>query len=236
MDELIQFNKAIIAITSRFAGLPHVHMRLISSLMSLANPATGIISDISYNQLALLLTVSPAQGRKDCGTPTKQTIRNYIKTIERECGDYFKVISEGQNLQFLFPELPKIFNEIFENREVNTDAMPPETVAPTGSNNILCQQDNTEVNIELNTPPQAVKNNNIIYINNNKQTNTNLDPIFSAKKPLPRIFTLTLKPSKLPWQKATPMLWNHLRLQPLSTTIKLIKHNGRILTQYIYAG
>ena len=179
-NEIEKYNRARLDTLAPFIGFPYAHVLLVSSLISLADPETGRVYNTSYNELAEKLTVKPAPGRKDSGTPTKQTIRNYIKSIERECGDYFKVISEGQSLQFIFPELPRIFSEIFENREVNTDVTLPETFAHNEQNDVLDKHDNTEVNIEPNTPLNAVKN--IIYINNNKQTNTNPEMIFSAKK------------------------------------------------------
>ncbi|MFT4058920.1 MAG: hypothetical protein QM652_05165 [Legionella sp.] len=164
MWEVIKYNKARQLIESRFKGIPHPHSTLIKSLLSLADPFTGIAKDISYIDLAKILTVKKAPGRKDSGTPTKQTIRNYIKSIEHECGDHFKVISEGQSLQFLFPDLPKIFNKICENREVNTELNLSETIVHNEKNTLLDKKDD----IEVNTPTHTVKNNNYI---NNKQTN-----------------------------------------------------------------
>jgi len=170
MQEILRYNKARIEIESRFLGLPYAHALVVSTLITRANPVTGIVSDVSYAEIAKVLTINPAPGRKESGTPTKQTIRNYIKSIEREYGDSFKVISEGQSLQFLFPELPQIFNKLVENREVNTEYSLSDPLIKTESNSILSQQDNTEVNIEPNTPNHAVKN--IIYkINNNNNNN-----------------------------------------------------------------
>ncbi|PJE14481.1 hypothetical protein [Legionella sp.] len=179
LQAVLTYHKERAAMESLFIGLPDGSSSLIKSLITLADPVTGIVGDISYNELARILTINQAPGRKNSGTPTKQAIRNHIKSIERECGEYFKVISEGQKLQFLFPEFPKIFNKIFENREVNIDATLSKTLENTEQNNVSSLQANTEVNIERNTPTNAVKNN-IIYINNNKQTNT--DMIFSGKK------------------------------------------------------
>jgi hypothetical protein len=110
-----EYNKAIIKISTLFAGLPYPHALLIRSLITLADPTTGIVSNISYCDLANLLTVTKAPGRKGNGTLTKRIIRNYIQSIEQECGDYFKVITEGQKFQFLFPGLPKILNEALQN-------------------------------------------------------------------------------------------------------------------------
>ncbi len=172
---IIKYNKARIEVESVFSGLPHAHTTLIKSLITLANPVTGIVSDITYNDLTKIASVNLAPGRKDGGTPSKQTIRNYIKSIERECGEYFKVISEGQKLQFLFPELPKIYNEVFGTQEVNTEVNLSKTVAHTEQNNFLDKQNDTEINIELNTASEPVKN--IIFNNINNNNNNNKQSI-----------------------------------------------------------
>jgi hypothetical protein len=158
LQAVIDFHEARSEIESFFLGLPYAHALLIRSLITLADPTTGIVSNISYFDLANLLTVAKAPGRKESGTPTKQTIRNYIQSIERECGDYFKVITEGQNLQFLFPELPKMFRALIENRELNTEVTLPQSLENIKKNDILIQQVDTEVNMELNTPNNVVKN------------------------------------------------------------------------------
>ncbi|CAM4448917.1 MAG: hypothetical protein LEGION0403_FIIPPAGN_02257 [Legionella sp.] len=170
------YNRYIREIEKAFIGLPHASLLIVKSLITLADSSTGLVKNITYNELAKLLTVTPMPGRKNSGTPSKQTIRNYIKSIEKECGQYFKVISEGQSLKFLFPELPKIFSKIFEIRKINTEVKPSETVAYTEQDNYSDTQDNTEANIELNTPINAVKNiifNNINNNNNNKQSISN---------------------------------------------------------------
>ncbi len=172
---LEQYNKGRLEIERPFIGLPYALALLAKSLIALANPQTGIVNDISHNELAILLKVNPAPGRKNSGTPSKQTIRNYIKSIERECGDYFKVISEGHSLQFIFPELPKILSELCKNTEVNTEVNLSETVAHTEQNNLLGKQNYTEVNIELNTASEPVKN--IIFNNINNNNNNNKQSI-----------------------------------------------------------
>ena len=171
MWELNKYNKARLLIESRFKGLPHSHSSLIKSIISLADPSTGIVKDICWGELSLILVITPAPGRKNAGTPSKQTIRNYIKSIVRECGDYFKVISEGQSLQFLFPEIPKIFNKLVENREVNTEVDCSTNHENTEENIVFYCEVNTELNIEVNTPQHAVKKL-FININNNNNNNT----------------------------------------------------------------
>lgn len=162
--------KAVDLIEAPFQGQPYGPMLLIKKLISLADPKTGIVNNVSYNKLSLSLAIKPSPGRKDSGTPTKQTIRNYIKSLEREYPEFFKVISEGQKLKFLFPEVPRIFSKIFENTEVYTDAIQVETVAYIDQNNVSHHKINTEVNIELNTASEPVKNIIFNNINNNKQS------------------------------------------------------------------
>jgi len=165
-----KYNNAMLELESPFIGQPHGPLLLIKLLIMLANPKTGIVNDISYNELAKKLTVKSAPGRKDSGTPTKQTIRNYIKSIERECGEYFEVISEGHNLQFLFPKLPKIFNDAFESKEVNTGLNCNNPYENTKKNHVFSDKDNTEVNTEVNIPDSAVKK---LFINNKTNNNNN---------------------------------------------------------------
>ena len=194
MNNLEQYNKGRREIEKPFIGLPDGSPSLIKSLITLANPLTGIVSDISYHELAKLLTINPAPGRKESGTPTKQTIRNYIKSIERECGEYFKVISEGQKLQFLFPELPKIFSKFFENKELNIGVNSSNTQENTEENGFVDDTVNTELNTEVNTPNPAVKK---LFININN--NNNLGEMIgnkSIKQPIspdfyPNLETLT---------------------------------------------
>ncbi|MFJ1269981.1 hypothetical protein ACD661_15590 [Legionella lytica] len=163
-------------IEKAFIGLPHASLLIVKSLIALAEPSTGSVNNITYNQLAQLLTVHQAPGRKNSGTPTKQTIRNYIRSIETSCSNHFKVITEGQKLRFLFPELPNIFNKIFNDIGVNTESTSDEFVENTEQNTFIESEGSIEVNTEENTPPSTVKNiifNNINNNNNNKQSISN---------------------------------------------------------------
>lgn len=178
LQAVVDYHKERAKIESLFIGLPDGSASLIKSLITLADPLTGIVSNISHHELAKLLTINPAPGRKESGTPTKQTIRNYIKSIERECGEYFKVISEGQKLQFLFPELPKVFNKIFENKELNTGVNSSNTQVNTEENGFLDDAVNTELNTEVNTPNPAVKK---LFININNNNNNNLGEMIGNK-------------------------------------------------------
>lgn len=164
------YNKYIREIEKAFMGLPYASSIIVKSLVTLADSSTGIVNDIKYNELAKLLTVNPAPGRKSSGTPTKQSIRNYIKSIERECGEYFKVISEGQSLKFLFPQLPTIFSKIFENTEVNTLTNPVNNQENIDEKVVFDEEVNIELNTEVNIPNPRVKK---LFININNNTNNN---------------------------------------------------------------
>lgn len=104
-----QYHLARLEIESRFSGLPHIHFALISRLLSRANPNTGIIDDLTYQDLGGLLTVATAPGRKDTGIPTKSTLRSILRTIESVCENDFKVVSEGQKLIIHIAMLPHIY-------------------------------------------------------------------------------------------------------------------------------
>ncbi len=170
--------------------MPHPHTSLIKSLLTLADPITGQVNNISYSDLSELLTINKAPGRVDSGVPQKQTIRNYIKSIERECGNHFKIISQGQKLKFFFPDVPKLYQELIKELEVNieedTEPNTRKTKQSRGLTKERQAEDNTEinsdVNTEVNTPSSAVKNN-IINIKTNI-TNKLEEKIFhpSAKK------------------------------------------------------
>lgn len=178
MKQIKKYNEARQAIESRFVGLPHAHASLIKSLINMVDSTSGIVSDISYADLSQLLAIEPAPGRKNTGTPNKQTIRNYIKSIERDCGAYFKVISDGQTLRFLFPELPKIFSDVFKNTEVNRDLNSYQFVDNIEENSNYDEEYNTHLNTEVNTPDLAVKNINIINILTNKHNKQPIQPDF----------------------------------------------------------
>lgn len=178
MRKIEQYNKAIIEIESPFINISYAQALLAKSLITRADPTTGVVSDISYQDLANLLTINPAPGRKNSGTPTKQTIRNYIKSIERECGEYFKVISEGQNLQFLFPELPKVFSKILENREVNTLVNSSDSHENTEEIRVFDPEVNLHLNTDVNPPNSVVRK---LYFNKNINNNNNTVKMIGSK-------------------------------------------------------
>lgn len=173
MQGINNYNKYISEAEKAFIGLPYASLLIVKSLITQADSSTGLVYNITYNALAKLLTVNPAPGRKNSGTPTKQTIRNYIKSIENSCSNHFKVITEGQKLQFSFPELPKIFKKVFQNSEVNTETNTQKTHDNTEQKSFIEDEDNRELNTQVNTPSATVKNiifNNINNNNNNKQS------------------------------------------------------------------
>ncbi|STY78924.1 Legionella vir region protein LvrA [Legionella wadsworthii] len=160
-------------IEKKFQLLPYGPRLIIYELLNLANPLTGIVSDISYRDLSRSLEIKTAPGRINSGVPSKQTIRNFIKSIEHECSEYFQVITEGQNLKFIFPEVPKIYNQLIIKKEVNTDLNSPKSLIDSDREGDSEGKSNIEVNREANTLKSSAKNINIFNItNSNKQTQT----------------------------------------------------------------
>lgn len=172
------YKKARINIESRFKGLQHAHTTLIKSLITLANPQTGIVTNITYSDLSELLTVNKAPGRTESGIPQKQAIRSYLRSIEKQCPEDFKVISEGQKLQFQFPLLPAIYEKFMGNHEVytgvNTNQYTATPIENTEENDELTPIENTqeytEVYTDQYTPCSAVKK---LFINNKTNNNNN---------------------------------------------------------------
>ena len=180
MDFLESYKKARIVVESRFKGLRHSHTTMIKSLITQVNHQTGVVENISYRDLSAILTVNSAPGRKESGTPSKQAIRNYIKSIERECGEYFQVVSEGQTLKFFFPEIPKIFKAFFHNTEIDTELNAAPHPKELGLNDNFSEEVNTEVNTEVTTPEFSAKNIKIKHNITNKLTSVD-DSDFSKK-------------------------------------------------------
>ena len=121
MKTIAQYNQARKEIESRFLGLPHAHISMIGYLINRADPETGIVSDISYRDLASMLSIDPAPGRRGAGTPHKQAIRSYLITIAEQCSKDFKILSQGQRLQVQFLTLPEIYSAHFDQNKVYTD-------------------------------------------------------------------------------------------------------------------
>jgi len=225
-SEVLTYRNLINKIDNPFRGLPYAHSVLINFLISLADPLSGIVNEISYHNLATILSINPAPGRKESGTPSKQTIRNYIKSIERECGEYFKVISEGQTLKFLFPEIPKVFSKLFENREVNTVV---NTDSPHESIEVKTAFEgglNTELNIEVNTPNPAVKKLFILNNKHNKQTQTAKDGFSCSKIQIRDDFYPTLKTIEMALSMGLTKVTDTAEIQAF------INHNKKLNTQW----
>ncbi len=116
-----RYHQARQEVESLFVGLPYIHNTLISLLLSRANPSTGMVENINYQELCALLTVKPAPGRKESGIPSKSTLRSVLRTIETTFGQYFKIVSEGQQLILQFIALPRIYLKHDLIREENSD-------------------------------------------------------------------------------------------------------------------
>lgn len=69
MHGIDRYNKYIIEVEKAFIGQPYASLLIIKSLITLADTSNGIVNNISYNELAKLLTINPAPGRKNSGTP-----------------------------------------------------------------------------------------------------------------------------------------------------------------------
>jgi hypothetical protein len=167
---------------------------MIKSLISMASPENGIITNISYRVLSDLLTVTPTQGRKDCGTPKKETIRSYLRTIEKQCGEHFKVTTVGQSLRIEFPTLPAIYARHFENTEVYTDENMDEYTLETEAgiddgvlfDDVKRKEESTQVYTASSVNSPVKKNN--IKNKTNKHTNEIQNSFSSCRKPISRDF------------------------------------------------
>lgn len=187
-----QYHLARLELESRFSGLPHAHFALISRLLSRANPNTGIIDDLTYQDLGGLLTVSAAPGRKDTGVPSKSTLRSILRTIESACENNFKVVSEGQQLIIQITALPHIYAKHELIQEQISDQFVDlnlsnglDKSSKTDENRCVQISDQiTEQSTEVSTVLLPVKN--ITKTNLNKQqTNITGDGCFQvAKQPI----------------------------------------------------
>ena len=163
-----------------FHGLPHTNLILLKFLITKANYKTGRVDIITYNELCKQLTVNPQSGRKASGTPSKQAVRNFIKTIATECPEHFRVISEGKSLKFIFPQLPKILQSAFDNTEHDTD----HDTSKSGSNTVSACTLGNKVNIQLNTEVNTKSPNEELYINNKTNNKTQSSASTASKQPI----------------------------------------------------
>ena len=179
LHELEKYNRARLKIESCFNGLPHAPASLIKSLINMADPVTGLVVDISWWDLCKLMEVDKRPGRKNAGTPTKEVVREYINTIINQCGNYFKIATVGQKLQFKFINMPSIYAYYFANhKEQHIDdqclSLSPSPYIETGSNEDFntssLPETPTEGHIDIPIAINTVKNINILT---NKQNLTN---------------------------------------------------------------
>jgi len=187
LNNIENYNKARLEIESRFLGLRHEHTTLIKSLITRADPDTGIVENISYRDLSIILAVDHAPGRKGAGIPQKQTIRSYLRTIAESCAAEFKIISQGQKLKCQFLNLPKIYAHFFDPKEAYTEEEGEQGIANHHENNeqftdeeiFLGVNETTEAPIS-DKKSSAIKNKYINKINNN---NNNKKAIAKNFKP-----------------------------------------------------
>ena len=190
MNEIINANTARINLEGAFKGLPHAHALLVQVLISRADPNTGCVDNITYRDLSELLAVTPAPGRKDSGTPKKQTVRNYLSSIEKQCGNDFKVLSDHQKLRIVFTSMPGIYAEVntgcIRDLSTNSSCESPYLQGFKAIDEDFSQEDNTQGNTEVNTQVntevnilgRAIKNNNI---NNKNIITTTQQQCFQKK-------------------------------------------------------
>ena len=171
--------RALMAMSEVIKGLPHLHRSLFLSLLLMANPETGIAENLSYRDLALLLEVEPAPGRKGAGIPKKETIRSYLRTLNEKFPDDFKLITQGQKLRIQFLKMPSIYASFFVSEEEYTDKVGDSTAQNEA--NVLDFKDNID---NASLPDKTIERPISPICNiNNKQTNkqTRVDNFFTRK-------------------------------------------------------
>lgn len=167
LAEFAKYNNARTDLESCFNGLPHAPKILVNALITRADPSTGLVENINYRNLAACLTVNAAPGRKNSGSPTKQAVRNYLSTIQTQCGNHFQLSSEGQSLKITFPTLPEIYKSYFELPEVhmtldilpNTDKTHVSIESQGLFDDAVNKQDPIELHTEVNTPDSVEMSN-----------------------------------------------------------------------------
>ncbi len=118
LEQITKYHKARMELESRFIGIPNAHGKLVLLLMTRANPETGMVENLSCRDLAKLLAVEHAPGRKGAGIPKIETIRSYLRTIAKSCSDDFRLINQGQRIACQFINMPKIYAHFFDQKEV----------------------------------------------------------------------------------------------------------------------
>lgn len=175
-----QYNIFRSKIDAIFIGLGHTHRLIASLLITKANTSNGIVKNTSYQEIEKQLKVVSVSGRKKSSAISKQTIRSYLRTIEKFCPEHFQVASESQQLIIKFPTLPSIYAECFENTDLytgeSTDLYTSKTLDSNDQYHVLESQLNTDEYTEVYTEPyigtESAKNNNIFNINKKQQHTT----------------------------------------------------------------
>ncbi|KTD32188.1 hypothetical protein Lnau_3099 [Legionella nautarum] len=193
MEDIKLYNLAREQIENPFIGLPCASSRLIQLLITRANPSTGIVDNLTYRDLATLLIVDHAPGRKGAGIPKIETIRSYLRTVAKCCSNDFRIITDGQKLKFQFTNMPKIYALFFDKKEVYREEESGESRKKNTIDSInkpaLLGLSNTQKNEELATDgffQKPVKNINII----NKQNKlTTSEGVLNHKKPISADFS-----------------------------------------------
>lgn len=118
MKYIQKYNIARNEIESRFTGLPHAHTRLLGLLITRADPETGLVENLSCRDLANLLAVDHAPGRKGAGIPKIEAIRSYLRTIAKSFPEDFRLINQGQRIACQFIHLPAVYAHFCAPKEV----------------------------------------------------------------------------------------------------------------------
>ncbi|STX88316.1 hypothetical protein [Legionella feeleii] len=200
MTNIKAYNKARLEIEGIFNGLPHVHTTLIKSLITRADPETGIVENISYREIAEFLAIYHSPGRRGAGIPKKGTVRSYFRTIAENHPENFKLVSQGQKFKCQFPKLPAIYAHYLARKEVGTGSSNQgntrEGQAETGG------KTNCKVAADACKPcehpaaakpqPPVKKNNKITTNNNHNQFQARLKPIAADFVPAPETIAKAL--------------------------------------------
>lgn len=190
MTYIKSYNKARLEIEAVFNGLPHVHTTLIKSLITRADPETGIVDNLSYREIASFLAIYHSPGRRGAGIPKRDTIRSYFRTIADNHPNDFKLVTQGQQFKCQFPKLPAIYAHYLACKEVDTGSSNEgnrgEGQAGTGGKSDCEGKAAAAQACELPTEDAAepaVKNININK-NNNKKTTTDDHRFQGRLKPI----------------------------------------------------
>ena len=230
---ITNYNRARLEIESRFIGLQHAHMRLILSLINRADPDTGIVEGMSYRDLANLLAVDHAPGRKGAGIPQKETIRSYLRTIEENYADNFQVITQGQKLKCQFIHLPKIYAHFVDQKQEYTDdsststlSKPIENTEKTYANDVSLGAVKIVERPILDAFESTAKK--VLYINKqNKLTGEDEKKFSNLKQPITPNFYPTQETIDIALAKG------YSRVVEPAELAAFIRHNQQRCTQWV---